>query len=100
MFTTALPVLLVALLVLTFAFFAAHATASARVGFQAADGRAQAMALYTLAYYVGSSLFGWLGGLVYDVVGWSGTVFFAATLTLLAALVALRLRHLPAPTRD
>ena len=100
LFTTALPVLLVALLVLTFAFFAAHATASARVGFQAADGRAQAMALYTLAYYVGSSLFGWLGGLVYDVVGWSGTVFFAATLTLLAALVALRLRHLPAPTRD
>lgn len=95
--TTALPALLVALLVLTFAFFTAHATASAWVGSHAVQGRAQAMAFYTLAYYLGAGLFGWIGGLFYDAVGWSGSVFFAMALTLVAGLVALGLRRLPAP---
>jgi YNFM family putative membrane transporter len=94
---TALLGLLAALLVLTFAFFSAHATASAWVGARAVSGRAQAMALYTLAYYLGSSLFGWLGGLVYDTAGWNGAVAFAVGLCAVAALVALRLRRLPAP---
>lgn len=97
LFTTSLTLLLAALLLLTFAFFCAHATASAWVGSQAVTGRAQATAIYTLAYYLGASLFGWLGGVLYDLVGWSGTVALALSLTLAAALVALRLRHLPAP---
>ncbi|MFJ9553360.1 MFS transporter [Nocardiopsis sp. NPDC101807] len=92
--TTALAGLMAALLVLTFAFFCAHATASAWVGARAVTGRAQAMALYTLAYYLGSSLFGWCGGLVYDAVGWGGAVAFAAGLCAAAALVGLRLRRL------
>ncbi|MFD6953475.1 MFS transporter [Nocardiopsis sp. TSRI0078] len=95
LFSTALPGLLAALVVLTFAFFSAHATASAWVGARAVAGRAQAMAVYTLAYYLGSSLFGWLGGLVYDTVGWSGAVVFALGLCASAALVGLRLRSLP-----
>jgi len=93
--STALVGLMAALLVLTFAFFCAHATASAWVGARAVTGRAQAMALYTLAYYLGSSLFGWCGGLVYDAVGWGGAVAFAAGLCAAAALVGLRLRRLP-----
>ncbi|PDP89650.1 MFS transporter [Glycomyces fuscus] len=93
MFTTALPGLLAALLVMTFGFFCAHATASAWVGARAVAGRAQAMAVYTLAYYLGSSLFGWLGGLVYDTVGWGGAVVFALGLCAAAALAGLRLRR-------
>ena len=99
LFTTLLPALLAALLLLTFAFFSAHATASAWVGSHAVRGRAQAMAIYTLAYYLGSSLFGWIGGLVYDAVGWNGALLFAMGLTALAGLIALRLRRLPAPDR-
>ncbi|OOC53803.1 MULTISPECIES: MFS transporter [Nocardiopsis] len=95
LFGTALPGLLAALLVMTFAFFSAHATASAWVGARAVAGRAQAMAVYTLAYYLGSSLFGWLGGLVYDTVGWDGAVVFALGLCAGAALAGLRLRRLP-----
>ena len=95
--STALVGLMAALLVLTFAFFCAHATASAWVGTRAVTGRAQAMALYTLAYYLGASLLGWCGGLVYDVVGWGGAVAFAAGLCAAAALVGLRLRRLPPP---
>ncbi|MFF8763775.1 MFS transporter [Nocardiopsis dassonvillei] len=94
MFATALPGLLAALLVMTFGFFCAHATASAWVGTRAVRGRAQAMAVYTLAYYLGSSLFGWLGGLVYDAVGWGGAVVFALGLCLVAAAAGLRLRRL------
>lgn len=89
-----LMVVIAALLVLTFAFFSAHATASAWVGRQAVRARAQATAIYTLCYYLGSSLFGWMGGLVYDAVGWNGALGFAAGLTVLAALIALRLRRL------
>ncbi|WP_017611754.1 MFS transporter [Nocardiopsis salina] len=84
-----------ALLVLTYAFFSAHATSSAWVGTRAVHGRTQAMAIYTLCYYLGSSLFGWMGGLVYDAVGWNGSLAFAAALTTLAGLIALRLRRLP-----
>ncbi|MET9795291.1 MFS transporter [Nocardiopsis alba] len=97
LFTTSLPLLFLALLLLTFAFFSAHATASAWVGFHAVTGRAQAAAVYTLAYYLGAGLFGWLGGVVYDAVGWSGTVVLALALTVMAGLVALRLRRLPTP---
>ncbi len=94
MFATALPAVVVALVVLTFAFFCAHATASAWVGSRAVAGRAQAMALYTLSYYLGSSLFGWGGGVVYDAVGWGGAVVFAWVLCAVAVLVGLRLRGL------
>lgn len=52
------------------------------------------MAVYTLAYYLGSSLFGWLGGLVYDAVGWGGAVVFALGLCSVAAAAGLRLRRL------
>ena len=97
LFTTSVLLLLGTLLLLTFAFFCAHATASAWVGSHAVTGRAQATAVYTLAYYLGASLFGWLGGVVYDAVGWNGTVALALGLTVLAALFALRLRGLPAP---
>ncbi|GAA1466723.1 MFS transporter [Nocardiopsis exhalans] len=97
LFTTSVWLLLATLLLLTFAFFCAHATASAWVGSQAVTGRAQATAVYTLAYYLGASLFGWLGGVVYDAVGWNGTVVLALGLTVLAGLFALRLRKLPAP---
>ncbi|MEV2276935.1 MFS transporter [Nocardiopsis sp. NPDC049922] len=93
--TTSLAALAGALLVMTFAFFAAHATASAWVGRRATAGRAQAMAVYTLAYYLGASLFSWCGGLVYDAVGWRGAVVYALALCALAALVGLRLRRPP-----
>ncbi|MFV2196418.1 MFS transporter [Nocardiopsis sp. LOL_012] len=93
--TGSLALLLAALLVMTFGFFAAHSTASAWVGRRAGAARAQAMALYTLAYYLGAGLFGWAGGLVYDHAGWAGTVGYSTALCALAALAGLRLRHPP-----
>ncbi|PSL01169.1 YNFM family putative membrane transporter [Haloactinopolyspora alba] len=89
----ALPVISAGLVVLTFCFFAAHATAAGWVGLRARTGRAQAAALYTLAYYLGSSLFGWLGGLVYDGLGWHGVVGYVVALCLTAALTTHPLRR-------
>lgn len=67
-----LPLILLGLLVFTTAFFAAHTVASGAVAPTATTGTAQATALYTLFYYTGSSLFGWLGGVAFGH-GWTGT---------------------------
>jgi YNFM family putative membrane transporter len=87
----------VGLPVFTFFFFAAHTTASAWVGHRAGSAaRAQSAALYTLGYYLGSSVLGWLGGHVYDRAGWSGVVGYTVALCAaagLAAAVLLRSRR-------
>lgn len=55
---------------LTAAFFAGHAVASGMVAARTRCGRSQATALYTIGYYTGSSLFGWLGGLAWAGGRW------------------------------
>lgn len=86
------PAVLVAALVLaTGAFFAAHSVASAWAGTAVHTGRAQSTSLYNLAYYAGSSLFGWLGGVFHEGLGWAGTVGMVVALTAAALAVALLL---------
>ena len=50
---------------LTIGFFGAHSVASSWVGRRATRDRAHATALYLFAYYLGSSVLGSLGGVVY-----------------------------------
>ncbi|WP_236541837.1 MFS transporter [Spiractinospora alimapuensis] len=83
----------VGLLVLTFFFFAVHTTASAWVGHRAAPGsRAQAAGLYTLAYYTGSSVLGWVGGLFYEHSGWTAVVGYVVALCVGAGVATVALR--------
>jgi hypothetical protein len=70
--STLLPLVLLGLALFTVGFFAAHTSASGMVGRRATTGRAQASALYLLAYYAGSSLGGWAGGLAYERRGVAG----------------------------
>ena len=51
-------------------------------------GRAQASSLYNLAYYGGSSLFGWAVGLAFQSLGWGGVVAAVGAMVLLAMLLA------------
>lgn len=90
--TLARPLWLVlgGLVVLTAGFFAAHSVASGWAGARAVTARAQSTGLYNLAYYGGSSLLGWAGGLAWEAAAWPGVVGFVAAATV-AALVALRL---------
>ncbi|WP_193762977.1 MFS transporter [Micrococcus sp. FDAARGOS_333] len=76
------------LLLFTGAFFAAHSVASSWAGLAARGGRAQSTSLYNLGYYGGSSLFGWLAGVVFEAAGWAATVLGIVGLVLCATAVA------------
>lgn len=87
-------VVLAGLVLFTAGFFGAHAIASGWTPV-AADpaSRAQASSLYYFAYYAGSSVFGWLLGLVFGATtwGWFVTVIVAMCgAAALAAVAALR----------
>jgi len=88
-----LPAVLTGLAMVTAGFFAAHAAASGWVGQLAHTARGQAAGLYLFAYYAGSSLGGWVGGLVYQHAGWPATVGYVAALF----AVALAPAALPSP---
>jgi predicted MFS family arabinose efflux permease len=78
---------LVGLLLFTAGFFGAHAVASGWTSVAAeADSRAQASSLYYFAYYAGSSLFGWILGVVFGSAGWA---WFAAIVIAMCALAAV-----------
>lgn len=93
--TGSLAVVIGGLVLFTLMFFAAHTTAAAWVGRRATTGRAQAAAIYTLGYYVGSSVFGWLGGVVFDHAGWAATLGYVAGLCALAAASTVFLSRFP-----
>ncbi len=74
-------VMLIGLVIMTGAFFGAHSIASGSLVNRASIGRSQAASMYNFFYYAGSTAIGWLGGVAYVWIGWSGTVL---TVTLLA----------------
>lgn len=81
-----LPLVIAGFLVLTCAFFAAHAVAN---GWAAADApenaRGQVGGMYTATYYLGSSIGGAAGAWVYGHAGWPWLIAVVAVWLLLAA---------------
>jgi YNFM family putative membrane transporter len=84
--TPSLPLILAGLVVFTGGFFAAHSIGAGWTGAIASTGRAQAASLYNLAYYLGSSIIGWAGGLLFQSFGWNA---LAAAVMTLAGLTAV-----------
>jgi predicted MFS family arabinose efflux permease len=84
--TQLLAVILAGLVVFTGGFFAAHSIGAGWTGSIATTGRAQAASLYNLAYYLGSSVIGWAGGLVFQSLGWTA---LAVTVMILACITAV-----------
>lgn len=78
----------------TFGFFASHSVASSWVGRRARPPQALASALYLFFYYLGSSVVGWLAGVVWGHAGWGGVVALLGAVLAGAVAVALRLRGL------
>ena len=89
--TINLVVSVAAIAIFTSGFFGAHAIASGWVSQRAGEARAAAASLYLFAYYVGSSLFGSLGGLFWSRFRWPGIMGVVALLTLASLLTAWRL---------
>ncbi|MGY2745574.1 MFS transporter [Arthrobacter sp. UYCu723] len=89
--TQLLPLILLGLLVFTGGFFAAHSIGAGWTGVIATTGRAQAASLYNLAYYLGSSIIGWAGGLVFQSLGWAAlaltVIGLAGTTAVITAVV-------------
>jgi YNFM family putative membrane transporter len=85
--------------VFTGGFFAAHTVASGWVSAVARRDRAEASSLYLFSYYLGGSVAGGLGGVVYSVGGWPGTVAFVGALLLAALFLAALLVKVPAAGR-
>lgn len=81
-----LGTVLLGMTVFTVGCFCAHPIASGQSGRQSVSGRAQATALYQLAWLSGASLLGWLGGVVYGTLGWPATVGLVAVFTAAAAV--------------
>lgn len=96
-----LTLILTGLLVFTAGFFAAHSIGAGWTGSIATTGRAQAASLYNLAYYLGSSVIGWAGGLVFQSLGWTAlalTVIVLACLTAVTIAVVHPRTEVAAPT--
>jgi predicted MFS family arabinose efflux permease len=85
----ALPAILIGLVVFTMGALSAHPVASASTGATAQLGHAQATALYQLAWLGGTSLFGWLAGIVYERFGWTITVAMLAVLCVISGIAAV-----------
>lgn len=85
---SALAVIIVGVALFTTGFFAAHSTASGWTGQLADSGKGQAAGLYLLAYYLGSSIIGSLGGVFWAVAGWPGVIGLVGVM-MLCAMVAL-----------
>lgn len=82
-------VVMVGLVVFTAGFFAAHAVASGWTPVAAEPhARAQASSLYYLGYYGGSSLFGWLLGVVFASGGWEWFLVVVVAVCALSAGLA------------
>lgn len=87
-----LPLTLVGLFVFTAAFFLLHSLASSWVGVLATANRAEGASMYLFCYYVGSSVVGWLSGIVFGHVGWHGFVLWDVGWTVLLVALAAFLR--------
>ncbi|RKN46897.1 MFS transporter [Streptomyces hoynatensis] len=77
------------LVLITGGFFLGHAVASGSVSRTVTHGRAQASALYQVAYYLGASAGGTLGAVLFHAAGWPGLVAFALAALLVTALITL-----------
>ncbi|RYE74571.1 MAG: MFS transporter, partial [Oxalobacteraceae bacterium] len=85
------PAIIGGLAIATIGFFAAHGVASAWVTRRARTGRAQASAIYLVAYYLGASVLGTLGGYAWNIWKWPGVLTVSGCAAALALVVAVRL---------
>ena len=94
LFITLIPSLwaiLLGLTIFTFSFFAAHSTASSWVSVQAVQYRAVASSLYLFCYYIGSSLLGSSGGLIWENFGWVGINLSVGVVLVIGLALAIHL---------
>ncbi len=98
--STHLALIIAGAAVLSFAFYGAHSVASAWVSARAQRAKAQAASLYLFAYYTGSSVVGWSGGLGWSAHGWPGVMAIIGGCLGVALILAWWLNAQVAPARQ
>jgi YNFM family putative membrane transporter len=96
--TGSLVVVIAGIAALTVGFFTVHGLASGWVTARShASGASpsQAAAFYLFSYYLGSAVFGSLGGRAWSAGGWPGVVLVAGSLLGAAGILTLTLRRIP-----
>lgn len=88
-----LPLVVLGVALVTAGFFGVHSVSSGWVAVHAHHGRAQATSLYLLFYYLGSSVLGWLGGVVWIAAGWVGVTVLLCAVMMTALALTRGLRH-------
>ncbi|UVE68911.1 MFS transporter [Burkholderia pyrrocinia] len=86
-----LVAIVVGIVLVTIGFFVAHAVASGWVGHLAGSAKGHAASLYLLAYYLGSSVLGSVGGSFWQHGAWASVAAYVAVLLALGLLAARRL---------
>ncbi|ODA66000.1 Inner membrane transport protein YnfM [Methyloligella halotolerans] len=77
------------LTLVTFAFYGAHSVLASGVATRATRAKAQASSLYLFAYYTGSSVMGFVGGLAWSAYHWPGVVALTSLSLILAMGIAI-----------
>ncbi|KVL50391.1 MFS transporter [Burkholderia territorii] len=83
-----LVAIIVGIVLITIGFFVAHAVASGWVGHLAGSAKGHAASLYLLAYYVGSSVLGSVGGTFWQHGAWNAVAAYVAVLLVLGLVAA------------
>jgi YNFM family putative membrane transporter len=83
------------LVITTGGYFAAHSVASGWVSARSATLGVQGSAVYVLFYYLGSSIGGTVGGVVFSSDGWRGVTCYTGALVAVVLIIAVLLlrRH-------
>jgi YNFM family putative membrane transporter len=86
-----LSLILAGLTLVTFAFYGAHSVLASGLAARASHAKAQASSLYLFAYYTGSSVMGYLGGLAWSAYRWPGVVLLSSVSLTIALAIAVAL---------
>ncbi|SAK85998.1 major facilitator transporter [Caballeronia glebae] len=89
--STSLVTVIVGIVLVTIGFFVTHSVASGWVGQLAGSAKGHAASLYLLAYYVGSSVLGSIGGSFWQHGGWPAVVVYAGVLLAICLAVVSRI---------
>ena len=91
---TSLPLIILGIILVTIGFFVTHSVASALVGRLAHGAKGHASSLYLLAYYLGSSIAGSLGGYFWLADGWNAVVSFILIMLAICLVSAIAIARL------
>ncbi|XBC37938.1 MAG: MFS transporter [Buchnera aphidicola (Meitanaphis microgallis)] len=87
------------LLLFAAGFFAAHSVTSTWVGQQVKNNRGYTSSIYLFSYYLGSSILGTIGGVVWTVGKWTGISIFVTFILFIGMILALQLNNMHYKTK-